>query len=208
MKKLIYITIALTIVILLALFLVLFILKPWGSRESIAEEESWDPIVRDLVKEAKNTLVVESLAFKNGERIPSKYTCDGIDSSPPLTIKNIPSSARSLVIIVFDPDAPYKVFYHWLLYDIPVSDRIVSLPEGISKDSITEYGLQGYNDFNKIGYNGPCPPRGHGVHRYFFLALALDERIELEPKLSLRDLVNKIKGHVIAYGYTYGVYSR
>lgn len=206
MKKLIYIIVAL--VVLLVILSILFVLSPWGSREPIAEEESWDPMIRDLVKDAENTLVVKSLVFQKGERIPSKYTCDGVDSSPPLTIEDIPGNTRSLVIIVFDPDAPYKVFYHWLLYDIPVRDRIVNLPEDISKNSVTVYGLQGYNDFNKIGYNGPCPPKGHGVHRYFFLALALDEKIELEPGLSLQDLVNKIKGHVTAYGYTYGVYSR
>lgn len=161
----------------------------------------------DIVKKyAEEKLVVSSPAFSNGERIPDKYTCVGPDVSPPLTISNVPEEAVELALVMYDPDAPIGVFYHWILYSIPRD--IGSLPENIPKEEVTEYGVQGRNDFGRIGYNGPCPPRGHGTHRYYFLVLALSSETGLAPGVSVKEFLRAIEGEVIGYGVLMGTYSR
>ena len=84
----------------------------------------------------------------------------------------------------------------------------LEIPEDIPKTPITDYGMQGRNDFGKIGYGGPCPPKGHGSHRYFFVVVALDIELDLPPGASLSDIVNAAKDHVLAYGEYMGVYNR
>ncbi len=162
--------------------------------------------INELLKDKPATIKVKSPAFNYGERIPDKYTCEGLDQSPPIMIENVPSNVKSLVLIVYDPDAPKGVFYHWILYNIP--SNLTFLPENIPKTPTTVYGSQGVNDFGKIGYNGPCPPPGHGTHRYYFLVIALDETINIEPGSELDEVLENIKNHVLAYGYTMGTYSR
>ncbi len=161
----------------------------------------------DLVKEyAEEVISVKSPAFNNGERIPDKYTCVGPDVSPPLVIEGIPKDTVELAIVMYDPDAPIGVFYHWLIYSMP---RDVSeLPENIPKEETTEYGVQGRNDFGRIGYNGPCPPRGHGTHRYYFLVYALNSEIGLAPGVSVKEFLQAVEGKVIGYGVLMGTYSR
>ena len=163
----------------------------------------------DLAKILENrpaTIMIYSPAFENNTRIPDKYTCMGLDVSLPLKILNIPKNTKSLVIIMADPDAPSGVFYHWLIYRIP--QNISELPENIPKSKITKYGYQGLNSFNKIGYNGPCPPIGHGAHHYYIIVIALDTNPNIPPGASISLLIEKIKGHVLAYGYIIGIYSR
>ncbi len=153
-----------------------------------------------------NTILLMSPVFSNGGSIPEKYTCDGLDVSPPLKISNIPKNAVELVLLMYDADAPMNVFYHWLLYAIPPT--INELPEGIPPEEVTDYGVHGRNDFGKIGYNGPCPPRVKKKHRYYFLLLALKEESGLGPGASSMEVLNSIIEHVIAYGVLIGVYSR
>ncbi len=142
--------------------------------------------------------------FKEGERIPVKYTCDGEDLSPPLEW-NPPEGVKSYVLIMEDPDAPIGTFIHWVMYDIP--GDLTSLPEGVPKKGETKYGKQGVNDFRQLGYGGPCPPPGK-PHRYYFRLYALDTELDLEPGLSKRDVLSKIKGHVIAQAELMGIYGR
>lgn len=150
-------------------------------------------------------MIVKSPAFENGGYIPSKYTCDGEDISIPLVFEEVPSSAKSLVIIMDDPDAPMGVFVHWVIYNIP-SD-INSLPEGIPNVPALEYGiLQGVNDFGKIGYGGPCPPSG--AHRYFIKVYAIDKVLDTEPGLSKSQILNLITGHVVDEAVLMGIYER
>ncbi len=163
-----------------------------------------DPL-SEVKKEAEEILKISSV-FANGERIPEKYTCDGEDVSPPLKIEGIPGEAVELALIMYDPDAPIGTFYHWLLYSIP--PNTTELPENIPKDKITEYGVQGVNDFGNLGYGGPCPPHGHGRHRYYFLVVALREKTGLKPGASISDLMKAIRGKVIGYGVLMGTYSR
>ncbi len=103
---------------------------------------------------------VESSAFREGEVIPVKYTCDGADLSPPLSWSDIPEGTKSFVIIADDPDAPIGTFTHWVIYDIPAKVR--SLEEGVPKTERVGDAKQGLNDFGYVGYGGPCPPKGRG----------------------------------------------
>lgn len=163
-----------------------------------------DPL--EIVKsEANENIRIESV-FKNGERIPIKYTCEGDNVSPPLKLEGVPGDTVELALIMYDPDAPMGTFYHWLLYKIP-SD-IKELPEAIPSTEKTDYGIHGINDFGNYGYGGPCPPPGHGTHRYFFLVISLGEEIDLDPGAKINDLMNAIKGKIKGYGVLMGTYSR
>ena len=152
-----------------------------------------------------DTIKIESQAFKNKEPIPAKYTCDGADVSPPLAWTNIPAAAKSIVLIVDDPDAPMGIWVHWVAYDLlPSRDR---LEENIPKtDTIPGGGKQGRTDFKRVGYNGPCPPSG--THRYFFKVYALDKMLNLPVGKTKQDIEKAMKGHVVAQGELIGTYTK
>ena len=151
-------------------------------------------------------LELESPAFKNGEFIPAKYTCEGENISPPLEWKGAPDGTKSFALISDDPDAPVGTWVHWVLYDIPVSTK--NLPEGVKKDNIlTDGSRHGMTDFGRVGYGGPCPPPGP-VHRYFFKLYALSGKLDLKPGLSKKTLLNAIKNHVIEETELAGKYKR
>lgn len=142
---------------------------------------------------------VTSSAFQGGANIPSKFSCDGANSSPPLQISDVPSEAKSLVLIVDDPDAPSGLFTHWIVWNI--SPQTSTIAEG----SVPK-GVQGTSDFGKSGYGGPCPPSG--THRYYFKIFALDRELDLPFGARRNQLDAAIKGHVIAQGELVGRYSR
>lgn len=155
---------------------------------------------------AEKSLVVRTV-FENNSRIPERYTCDGIDVNPPLQIENLDDGARSIAIIVDDPDAPVGVFTHWVAWNIPPVNEI---PEGVPKDRTVMSPVkmvQGMNDFGRIGYNGPCPPPGK-PHRYYFKIYALDTTLDLEPGAGKKELERRMKGHIIQYGEVMGLYGR
>lgn len=140
---------------------------------------------------------ISSLAFKENELIPSQYTCDGIDVSPPLDIAGIPEETVCLAIIVVDPDAPVGNWVHWLAWNIPVTHHI--------KENEV-HGVEGMNDFIQHHYGGPCPPAG--THRYFFKIYALDALLDL-PRNSKKDQLEKaMSEHIIGFGELTGLYSR
>ena len=145
------------------------------------------------------TMKITSSAFHEGANIPSKFTCDGSDTSPPLQIAGVPSGAKSLVLIVDDPDAPGGLFTHWLVWNIPPQTN--SIAEGSAPK-----GVQGANDFGKSGYRGPCPPPG--THRYSFRIFALDRELELGSGAKRSQVDAAMKGHVIAEGELIGRYAR
>ncbi len=166
------------------------------------------PTPLDIISGARRSISVSSPAFDEGGLIPRKYTCEGEDVSPPLEIRGVPGEAAELALIMYDPDTPIGTFYHWLLYAMPPTTA--SLPEGAGRRGVgrIEYGVHGFNDFGRLGYGGPCPPRGHGRHRYYFLVVALSEKLGLGPGARPSMLLDAIRGRVLAYGYTYGVYER
>jgi len=145
-----------------------------------------------------------SSAFAEGETIPKKYTCDGDDTSPELAWNGAPAETHSFALIVHDPDAPKGDFTHWLLWNIPGSAG--KLTEGAGGASA---GVAGTNDFGKVSYGGPCPPPGHGAHRYLFELYALDvERLELSHDARRADVEEAVKGHVLAQSQRTGRYER
>ncbi|AEC52761.1 hypothetical protein PNA2_1846 [Pyrococcus sp. NA2] len=149
-----------------------------------------------------------SSTFENNEFIPAKYTCEGIDVNPPLKIEGLSDRAVSLVIIVDDPDAPGGTFTHWIAWNIP---PVTEIPEGIPKEGVVERPIkmiQGRNDFGRIGYNGPCPPRGHGIHHYHFKIYVLDTKLDLKPGASRKELEKAMQGHIIQFGELVGLYER
>ena len=154
-----------------------------------------------------SVLTIESDAFAEGAGIPKKYTCDGPDLSPPLRWKGVPRETKSLALIMDDPDAPRGTWVHWVLYNAPPTAD--GLAEGTPRKELLPDGArQGVNDFGKIGYGGPCPPRG-APHRYFFRLYALDIAVEIKGARATRaDLDKAIKGHVLATATLMGRYGR
>ncbi len=132
------------------------------------------------------TFNIELLSAKHGEHLSQKFSCDGQDYSPEISWTEPPSSTKSFILILEDPDAPKGTFVHWVLYNI--KPDVKQLPENVPKEKTTAEGwAQGLNDFKKIGYNGPCPPR-RKVHRYIFRLYAVLQEPNLEPGLSKKDL--------------------
>lgn len=143
-------------------------------------------------------------AFANGGSIPKRYTCEGEDASPQIRWSGEPPSTKSFALIVDDPDAPAGTWVHWLQYEIPGS--VHELPEQMRPAQI---GLAGTNSFGKPGYGGPCPPRGHGPHRYYFRLYALDTpQLGLNAGVKREQLEHAMKSHVIAQAEYMGRYER
>jgi Raf kinase inhibitor-like YbhB/YbcL family protein len=141
-----------------------------------------------------------SNAFDSGQEIPRRHSCEGDDVSPPLSWSGAPEGARSLALIVDDPDAPGGTFTHWLAWAIQPESA------GIGEGEIAP--VEGRNDFGTIGYRGPCPPSGHGPHRYFFRLHALDANVVLERGARKRDLERALEGHVLGAAELHGRYQR
>lgn len=135
--------------------------------------------------------------FKNKERIPKKYTCEGEDISPPLKIEDIPEQTKSLALILDDPDAPSGTWTHWVVYNITPKNEI--------KENEVP-GKQGVNDFGKKNYGGPCPPSG--THRYFFRLYALDKEIEDKKESNRNEIEKEINDHIIAKTELIGLYEK
>ena len=149
---------------------------------------------------------ISSPAFPSGGAIPKKFTCDGPDVAPALAWAEPPAGTKSFALLVDDPDAPVGNWNHLTMWNLPATAR--SLDEGFRKDARLSDGTeQGRNDFEKTGYNGPCPPPGK-PHRYYFKLFALDARLELKPGSRKKDLEAAIKGHVVAQAEWMGTYGR
>ena len=145
-----------------------------------------------------------STAFASGGSIPTLHTCQGADLSPALEWSGEASSTRSFVLIVDDPDAPAGTWNHWLLWDIP--SKIHNLMQGFKAGTV---GVSGRNDFGRTGYGGPCPPKGHGPHRYFFKLHALGlETLGLQEGKKRADLDHAMAGHVLAEAQFMGRFER
>ena len=142
-------------------------------------------------------LTVKSPAFENNKLIPSKYTCDGEEVSPPLTVEGIPEKTKSLALIMEDPDAPAGLFIHWLVWNIPPSNEI-------QENSVP--GTEGLNTNKKNSYHGPCPPGG--THRYYFKVYALDTLLKLGAFSEKEVLENAMQNHILAHGELIGLYRR
>jgi Raf kinase inhibitor-like YbhB/YbcL family protein len=143
---------------------------------------------------------ITSSAFTEGGNIPPKFTCDGADTNPSLHIEGAPAEAKSLALIIDDPDAPGGLFTHWVAWNI--DPKTTEIGEGSSPTR----AVQGKNDFGKSGYGGPCPPSG--VHRYYFKIFALDRILDLKAGAKRAEVYSAMRGHVIAQGESMGRYAR
>lgn len=185
MKKLILIP------ILIVIFIIVFVIL------SVILKSNNDNVNLKNIKEGNMKLTT---AFADGEKIPSKYTCDGEDLAPELTISQVPDGAKSLVLIVDDPDAPMGTWVHWLLYNIPIDTT------EIDANNLPIEAKSGITDFGRIGWGGPCPPSG--THRYFFKLYAIDKTLDLPQGATKAQLVAAIKDHVIEETQLIGLYKR
>lgn len=148
---------------------------------------------------AASSISVTTPAFQAGGDVAAKFTCNGANVNPELRINGVPSEAKSLVLIVDDPDAPRGLFTHWIVWNIdPKTTRV-------AENNAPTAGVQGINDFGKRNYGGPCPPSG--THRYFFKIFALDTKLELKPGARRAELDAAMRGHILAQGELMGRYS-
>jgi hypothetical protein len=162
-------------------------------KEKIATEE-----VSIEEKVGKGVMKIESPSFRNNEMIPSKYTCDGANVNPPLLISGTPEDAKSLVLIVDDPDAPSKTWVHWIVWNIDPNTK------EILENTIPEGAVEGMTDFGKQGYGGPCPPSG--IHHYHFKIYALDITISLDSSASVVDIKEAMQDHILDSAELIGLY--
>lgn len=140
---------------------------------------------------------ITSPEFKHNEIIPAKFTCEGEDVNPTLVIDGIPENAKSLALIMDDPDAPIGVWVHWVVFDIPVVSRI-------EENSVP--GKLGITNSGRKDYQGPCPPSG--THRYFFKIYALDTKLNLSEGISKGKLEQALQGHILDKAELVGLYKR
>lgn len=140
------------------------------------------------------------------EKFPARHTCEGENLSPRIRIEGC--KGESMALIMDDPDAPGGTWVHWVAWNLPVLNDI---PEGIGKEKILERpfpAFQGNNSGDEIGYDGPCPPRGHGPHRYYFKVYVLDRRLELRPGASKKELEKAMDGKVVQHGEAVATFER
>ena len=149
---------------------------------------------------------LKSQAFKEGDLIPDKYTCEGPDVSPPLRWNDPPRETRSFALIADDPDAPMGTWVHWVIFNLP--ERQHDLPEGVpTQETLPNGARQGLNGFKRVGYGGPCPPPGK-PHRYYFRLYALDTMLDLKPRATKAKVLEACKGHILAEAELMGRFGR
>jgi Raf kinase inhibitor-like YbhB/YbcL family protein len=177
------------------------------AKDARAEEKEKES---DKKGDASMAITVTSTAFKPNGPIPKQYTGEGQDVSPPLAWSGVPKTAKQLALICDDPDAPRaEPWVHWVIYQIPAD--ATGLPEGVpQKEELDDpKGVkQGVSDFKKVGYNGPLPPPGHGTHHYHFRVYALDVELSMPAKQAKKQLLDAMKGHILAQGELIGTYER
>lgn len=145
--------------------------------------------------------------FTDGAAIPRRFTCDGEDVSPALAIESVPDGAASLALVMDDPDAPHGTFVHWLMWNLPPDTRVI--PEAVPAEKhVRELGEanQGTTDFGRVGYGGPCPPRG--THTYRLFLYALDARLDLKAGARRDALDDAMRPHILAQATLRGTYAR
>lgn len=185
---------AVTVVIVGTYF---YMQQPASAPANTAPAQTPDQTINKSI--TQTTMKLTSPAFENNQSIPVKYTCDGEDLSPPLKIAEVPAEAKSLVLIVDDPDAPVGDWVHWTVLNIP--PQTAEIAEGKAPE-----GLEGKTDFGTPGYGGPCPPGG--THRYFFKLYALDTKLNLPASAKKADIEKAMEDHIITRTELVGIYKR
>jgi Raf kinase inhibitor-like YbhB/YbcL family protein len=159
-----------------------------------------------VTEAAMAELKLSSASFQNNQPMPAKHSCEGADASPALKWEGAPPATKSVALICDDPDAPGGSWVHWVIYGISAATS--ELPEGVAKTDTVSGVKQGVNDFGNVGYGGPCPPRGHGMHHYHFRLFALDTELNLAARVKRAQLESAMKGHIVAQTELVGTYQR
>lgn len=189
------------LIILLALSVLFFLAcqsktigieKPENVRMPAEETQNITTII------TQEPMKITSSAFSHNQKLPAKYTCDGININPPLTISDIPEVAKSLVLIHDDPDAPMGAWVHWTLWNVNPATL------EISENNVPNGAVEGMTSFRKTGYGGACPPSG--THRYFFKIYALDTTLNLSSSAKSSDIESAMEGHILAKAELIGLY--
>lgn len=161
----------------------------------------WQQPTQTLITSPATTMELMSSAFENNTAIPSQYTCDGKDLNPPLRIQDVPANAKSLALIVHDPDAPHQGGWtHWVVWNISPQTA------EIAENTVPSEAIQGRTDFGTNKWGGPCPPSG--THHYQFILYALDTTLDLPPTTTKSDLEKAMEGHTIEKNMLVGTYER
>ena len=148
-------------------------------------------------------MILTSPNFDDGAAIPQKFTCDGGGINPELQIQNVPADAKSLALIVHDPDAPVEGgFYHWVIWNIDPSTTL------IKDESVPPGAVEGNNSSGELGWYAPCPPSGHGIHHYEFRLYALDDELTLAEGATADELIDAMQGHIIEHTELVGLCGR
>jgi Raf kinase inhibitor-like YbhB/YbcL family protein len=185
----------LSVILLTVAVFVIFIFLVWVYRLSLSLHQ--DQISRI------NTMLITSPSFENNGTIPKKFTCDGGGINPELNIQNVPDGAKSLALILHDPDAPVPGgFTHWVVWNIAATTTV------IKQESVPPGASEGWNGAKRPGYTAPCPPLGHGVHHYHFYLYALDTTLDLASSTGKAELEAAMKGHTIGQAELVGLYER
>ncbi len=145
-------------------------------------------------------MLLTSPDFADHMMIPACYTCEGKDQNPALEISQIPAEAKTLVLIMDDPDAPHGTWDHWIVYDMPIISKI--------ERNTSPLGIYGLNSWGKTSYGGPCPPVGTGQHRYFFKLYALDTALDLPSGADKASVEKAMKGHILDQASLVGLYQK
>ena len=188
-----------TVELVLALAMLAFIACTNRQQQTVQRQ------VTPPMQQPKSEVQLTSTAFKEGEAIPRGYTCDGANVSPPLEWTGVSKTAKTIALIADDPDAPAGTWVHWVLYNLPAGG--LGLIENTPPtETLNGGGVQGKNDFGKIGYGGPCPPSG--THRYFFKFYALDSDLSLKPGATKAEVEKAMEGHIVGQAQLMGKYRR
>jgi len=178
------------------------LLAAFGLMIAIAPASTDDKIGKPRVE----ILTVTSKTVTDGKPVPTNHTGDGKDASPALSWSKVPATAKSIAITCEDPDAPGGTWFHWILFNLPPGTT--SLKEGLEKKPTLPDGSgQGTNDFGKVGYNGPAPPKG-AEHHYHYKIFALDNKLNLKPGCDKKQFYEALSGHVVGRGKLTGLYKR
>jgi len=207
MKKVILVLIAVVVILAIAVLLGLSqkagdesVLSPTPSPTEAVVPTIEQPEADQITSEGPNPMNISSSAFEHNKQIPSKFTCDGANISPPLEFADIPDGTESLALIVDDPDAPSGDWVHWLIWNI--APNIINVDE----NRVPAGGIQGITSFGNSSYGGPCPPSG--THRYFYKLYALDTELSLPNSAQKSDLLVAMEGHILANTELVGLYKR
>jgi hypothetical protein len=177
-----------------------------GNRFSLPRADQEEPVKPEPMfpQPEERAMKLVSSAFADGAAIPRRFTCDGENLSPPLQWSGVPEGSQSFVLLCDDPDAPAGTWHHWAVYDIPPA-----VTEFAANAAQNTRMKQAVNDFRKVGYGGPCPPHGHGLHHYHFRLLALSmEDLPAKANASCRDIEREARKHAIAEAILVGWYER